>query len=243
MATAVSLQKLHSTWSAGLLSSTLTSRTCTQESTPTSIPFLPALMLQATLEAGIVTAPRPMTTGAWKSTGLKATEIAEAPRRFTPLKDLVRMDALRGDAEPVTITTASLHSTCALSMARMAVGQLFAMARQLVQAACHPIQAPQTGRSSRTPMQAQALSFIHRNGRVGFPWKTVVHLATFPAHISPCLIYRFQGAWCRDQRQRNVQAFKTLETRPIQSSFEHDYQFFLYRPYSSVILRPVSRRA
>jgi len=153
------------------------------------------------------------------------------------------MDVLRGDAEQVTITTANLHFTCASSMARMAVGQPFGMAKQLVQAACHPIQVPQTGRSSRTPMQAKGLSFIPRNGRVGFLWKIVVRLAIFPALISPCPIYRFQGAWCKDQHQRNVQAFEMLETPPIWSSFEHDHQLFLCRPYSSIVLRPDNRRA
>jgi len=153
------------------------------------------------------------------------------------------MGALRGDAEPATITTASLHSTCALSMARMALGQPFGMARQLEQAACHQILVPQTGRSSRTPMQAKALSFIRLNGKVGFPWKIVVHLATFPARISPCLIFRFQGTWCKDQHQRNAQTLDMLETGPKRSSFEHDRQLLLYRPYSYVILRPANRRA
>merc|ERR1712190_109892 len=154
---------------------------------------------------------------------------------------LVQMDALRGDAGQVIITTASLHSTCALSMVRMAVGQLFGMARQLVQVACHQILVLQIGRSSRMRMRAKALSFIHRNGRAGFPWKTVVHLAIFPARISQCRIRGFQVALCRDQRQRSVQALKMLETPPTRSSFEHDDQLFLYRPYSFAVCAQPSK--
>merc|ERR1712087_356639 len=114
--------------------------------------------------------------------------IVAAPQRFTPSRGLVQMGALRGDAGPVTTTTASLHSTCALSMVRMAAGQLFGMARQLVLAVCHQILVLQIGRSSRMRMQAKALSFILRNGRAGFPWKTVVHLAIFRARIFRCRI-------------------------------------------------------
>jgi len=144
------------------------------------------------------------------------------------------MDALHGDAEQATIITANPHSACASSMVRMAVGQPFGMAKQSAQAACHHIRVPQTGRSSRTPMQAKELSSIHRNGRVGFPWKIVVRLATFPARISPCPICRFQAAWCRDQHQRDVQALGMLETPRVRSSSEHDYQLFLHRPHASV---------
>merc|ERR1711972_525915 len=77
-------QKLHLIWLAGLLNLTLTCRTLRQESTPTSIPFHPALMLRATLGADTATVPKPMIIGVWKSIGLKAMEIVEAPRRFTP---------------------------------------------------------------------------------------------------------------------------------------------------------------